>query len=284
MVTPTAPAVDFADLIQRERKELLDLLASLEAEDWFIPSTCPGWSVLDLAVHLLGVDLGVLARDRDHYNGTAVPEEVDSEAGFVAFIDELNELWVDAGRRLSPRLTTDLLKWTGSQLFDLYRHQDSGALTASVSWVSDRPVPKWLDQGRELTERWVHHQQIRHGLGLASWLDPEMTGAVLDVFSWAYPFRLSRVSRPAGTSVIVRVTGAVSRFWRFTSDGDRWVRAEGPDGSEPTVEFRVDADVAWRLLTNGLSAAQLPTPEKDEDSDLSRVLLRTRAIIGLPEG
>lgn len=281
---PTAPPVDFADLIQWERKELIDLLAFLEADDWFIPSTCPGWSVLDLAVHLLGVDLGVLARDRDRYNGTAVPEDVDTEAGFVAFIDQLNDLWVDAGRRLSPRLTTDLLKWTGSQLVELYRRQDPGALTASVSWVSDRPVPKWLDQGRELTERWVHHQQIRHGLGLASWLDPEMTGAVLDVFSWAYPFRLSRVSRPAGTSVIVRVTGAVSRFWRFTTDGGRWLRAEESDGSEPSVELAVDADVAWRLLTNGLTPAELPIPETDEDSDLSRVLLRTRAIIRLPEG
>lgn len=187
VVIPTAPPADFADLIHRERKELLDLLASLEAQDWFLPSTCPGWSVLDLAVHLVGVDLGVLARDRDRNYGTAVPEDVDSEAEFVAFIDELNEVWVRAGRRLSPHLTMDLLKWTGSQLVDLYRHQDLGAMTASVSWASDRPVPKWLDQGRELTERWVHHQHIRHGLGLASWLDPEMTGAVLDVFSWAYP-------------------------------------------------------------------------------------------------
>lgn len=284
VVIPTAPPVDFAHLIHRERKELLDLLATLEGQEWFVPTTCPGWSVLDLAVHLLGDDLGLLARDRDRYWGTAPPDEVESEADFVSFIDQLNERWVHAGRRLSPRLTMELLRWTGPQLVDLYRQQDPAAVTASVSWASDRPVPKWLDQGRELTERWVHHQQIRHGLGHPSWLEPEITGAVLDVLSLAYPFRLAEASRPAGTSVAVRVTGTVSRFWHFITDGDRWIRAEGPDGEEPSVALTVDADAAWRLLTNGLSRTELPTPEKDQDPELSRIILRTRAIIGLPDG
>jgi hypothetical protein len=40
--------------------------------------------------------------------------------------------------------------------------------TAQVSWAGTSPVPVWLDQARELSERWIHRQQLLQALGRPS--------------------------------------------------------------------------------------------------------------------
>jgi hypothetical protein len=76
--------------------------------------------------------------------------------------------WVGASRRLSPRLISDLLQWTGPQIAGTFRREDPRARTASVSWAGPGPVPAWLDQARELSEYWIHRQQLLQGLGRPS--------------------------------------------------------------------------------------------------------------------
>jgi uncharacterized protein (TIGR03083 family) len=282
MEIPGAPSADLPALIESERMELTRLLDGLTVDDWNKASPCPGWSVGDVALHILGDDLGAIARDRDHFFGTAPPEAIETEADLVSFLEDVNDLWVRANRRLSPQLVTEMLRWTGEQLVAAYREQDETAVAASVSWASDGSVPKWLDQARELTERWVHHQQIRAGLGAPSWLDPRMTAVVLDTFFWAYPYRLSGIGRPIGTSVQIKITGVVERDWWFVVTAAGWSLAEGNLPEEPTVGLSMDADQAWLLLTNGLSPELQPVPVVNTDPELAQTILRTRAIIGLP--
>jgi hypothetical protein len=44
------------------------------------------------------------------------------------------------------------------------------AATVSVSWAGPDPVPAWLDQARELSEYWIHRQQILQALASrAAW-------------------------------------------------------------------------------------------------------------------
>ena len=50
--------VDAGPLVPRLRSELAALLTSLTDGDWAQPTSCPGWSVHDIAAHLLGVELG----------------------------------------------------------------------------------------------------------------------------------------------------------------------------------------------------------------------------------
>jgi uncharacterized protein (TIGR03083 family) len=52
-------------LFPPERASLVELLASLGAEQWQAPTVCLGWSVKDIALHLLGDDIGLLSRRRD---------------------------------------------------------------------------------------------------------------------------------------------------------------------------------------------------------------------------
>jgi uncharacterized protein (TIGR03083 family) len=47
---------EFAARFGLERARLLGLLRALGPDDWSRATGCPGWTVLDLAVHLVGVD------------------------------------------------------------------------------------------------------------------------------------------------------------------------------------------------------------------------------------
>ena len=46
--------VDAGPLVPRLRSELAALLTSLTDGDWAQPTSCPGWSVHNVAAHLLG--------------------------------------------------------------------------------------------------------------------------------------------------------------------------------------------------------------------------------------
>ena len=71
--------VDARPLVPRLRAELAALLTSLTGDDWAQPTACPGWSVHDVALHLLGVELGNVSVRRDHWRqGRAAGEDLDA--------------------------------------------------------------------------------------------------------------------------------------------------------------------------------------------------------------
>ena len=59
--------IDVRDLLPPLRSELMTLLAGLSASEWRLPTACPGWSVHDIAAHLLGVEVGNVSARRDHW-------------------------------------------------------------------------------------------------------------------------------------------------------------------------------------------------------------------------
>ena len=147
-----------------ERARLVDLLGSLTSGDWARPTPCPGWSILDLCGHLLGDDLGWLARHRNQHQPTVNAPTTD-DASLARWLDDLQDKWVQAARRLSPPLVTDLLAWSGPQVVAGLANQDPTAVKGSVSWAGPGPVPVWLDQLREVSEQWIHRQQLLQARG-----------------------------------------------------------------------------------------------------------------------
>jgi hypothetical protein len=55
-----------AELFPEILNELLGLLSGLGDEGWDVPTVCTGWSVKDVASHLLEVEIGNLASRCDH--------------------------------------------------------------------------------------------------------------------------------------------------------------------------------------------------------------------------
>ncbi len=67
----TAPLADVHPSLTDERAALLHFLSALSPDEWLVDTAAPGWTVKDLALHLLDDDLGWLSRlrDRDRSGG-----------------------------------------------------------------------------------------------------------------------------------------------------------------------------------------------------------------------
>jgi uncharacterized protein (TIGR03083 family) len=279
------------DLFPEERAALLDLLESLKPQQWDAPTVCAGWSVKDIAAHLLADDLGKLARGRDSHPAAAfahdpaqgsTPDEIERQ--LVAFINRQNEAWVAAARRLSPRLLIDLLRWSGEDTQSYFESLDMFAIGESVHWAGPEPAPVWLDVAREYSERWIHQRQIRDAVRVDGLTEPRLFLPLLDTMVRALPHTLRGTDAPEGTHVRLDVTG-VGRagsppvHWSLVRDGGRWALFDSCP-VEPTAVVRMDGDTAWRLFTKGISREQaLARVPIEGDRALGEKVLDTVSII-----
>jgi hypothetical protein len=175
----------------------------------------------------------------------------------------------------------DLLMWAGPQVVEALARQDPRAPTGHVSWAGPDPVPAWLDQARELSEYWIHRQQLLQAVGRPGDLRPDVLAPVLDALRWAYPYRLGAVGGRAGDSVSIEVEGPVAATWHLVSDGRQWAFRPAP-GARTVARLAMTTDQAWRLLTNNLPREDQGELRLTGDESVTHALRRTRAIIGAP--
>lgn len=255
---------------------LVEVLSSLTPSEWDAPTVCRGWTVKDIALHLLGGDISLLSRKRDSYkfSGSTIKQWDE----LVALINELNDTWVKATRRLSPRLVCDLLRFTGAQLCDYFATLDPYALGDPVDWAGAGPAPVWLDLAREYTEKWHHQQQIRDAVSRPGLKEPRYFAPLLDTFVRALPRTFKDTTAPAGTAVALTIAGDAGGRWFLVREGDEW-RLYLEASVEPRAEVVLDQDIAWRLFTKGVGGdASNATITGDES--LGRKVLDTVSIIG----
>jgi uncharacterized protein (TIGR03083 family) len=241
------PPIDVRPLFAGQHTALLALLRDLSAADWSRPTACPGWTVHDVAGHVLGDHVGRLSIYRDGHHA------LHPRAGepFPAFLHRINDEWVTAARRISPPLLIDLLAGVGEQIVELWRRADPDALAWDVSWAGPDPAPVWLDAARDFTEYWTHHQQIAEATGRAGPTSPRYLAPVLDTFLRALPHTLRALEPAEGTTVQVSVTGPAGGAWVATRTAERWTLTRGPH-PDPDASIVLDPDTAWRLCTRGI--------------------------------
>ncbi len=255
-------------LFPEERAALLKLLESLQKDDWARPTACAGWSVKDIAAHLLADDLGRLSGGRDAFLSFTPSGPERFEAELLAFINRQNELWVAAARRLSPRVLIDLLRWSGEQTQAYFESLNLFAMGEPVSWAGPDPAPLWLDIAREFTERWLHQSQVRDAVEAPPLTEPRIYVPVLDTFSRALPHTFRDTPAPEGTHVRLRLSGvpadspigAIAREPRelgfsLVREDERW-RLYREVESPPDASVALDADSAWHLFTKGIGKAE----------------------------
>lgn len=265
------------DLFPEVLDALSDLLSGLPADAWEQPTAAPGWTVKDIALHLLQVDLSQLSGKRDGYD--PVEATVENWDDLVRYINWLNERWVTAMRRTSPRLLRDLLRFTGDQVSDFFRTRDLRALGGPVDWAGPSPAPVWLDLAREYTERWHHQQQIREAVGKPGLREPRYFAPVLDAFVRALPHTYRQVAAPAGTLVALTLTGDSGGRWSVRREAGQWALYVG---AEPSAQAEVVLDQisAWQLFTKGLSPEEARTRATIRGSEeLGKKVLETVSII-----
>lgn len=238
------------DLFEPERAALLDLLASLTPGEWASDTVCSGWSVKDIAAHIIADDLGVVSRRRDGYMAGFI--DTDSWDVLLAAINRANEEWVASMRRLSPGLICELLEFAGRRFADAMRARDPHEIGDPVDWAGPEPAPAWLDIAREYTERWLHQQQIRDAVDRPGLKDRRMFAPVLDTFARALPHTYRDVTAPEGTRVRLTVEGEAGGAWSIVRDSGRW-RMDAGLGHPPDAGVTLDQETAWRLFTKGIT-------------------------------
>src|SRR5258708_19195839 len=96
--------VDTRRLFRPLCREIVALLRTLTDEDWNRPRLAAAWCVRDVVAHLLDTSLRRLSFDRDGNVPPPPPQPIESDSDLVAFINNLNAVWVQAAQRLSTRV------------------------------------------------------------------------------------------------------------------------------------------------------------------------------------
>jgi uncharacterized protein (TIGR03083 family) len=168
-----------------ERDALLELFIGLSAEDWTQLTECPAYSVKGIATHVLGDDLSLLSRQRDGaVQGLVYMSDEIPGADFRTLLDAFNDKWVATARFMSPDLLIELLRLTGEWTAAYYESVDPDSPGEPVGLFGagrDSSSPFWQAIAREYLERWIHHSQIRRGLGLGSLADRQFLRSGIEV-------------------------------------------------------------------------------------------------------
>ncbi|MDO7846844.1 maleylpyruvate isomerase N-terminal domain-containing protein [Hymenobacter sp. M29] len=275
---PQTPPIETRPLFAELDRLLLELLRSLAPEDWQRPTLARLWTVKDVAVHLLDGNLRTLSMLRDGYFAET-PDDF-SYAGMVAYLNRLNADWVRAARRLSPAVLTELLAQSGAE-YTAYLHTlDPWApATFSVAWAGEAESLNWFHIARDYTEKWHHQQQIREAVGqTAALMTPALFRPFMATLLRGLPHAYRAVAAPAGTRV--RVSIEAGGTWELLKTTDAW-QLMPPAAAAPTAEITFPPDVAWRVFTKGLSAAEAePLVQLAGDARLAKAALGLVAVMG----
>ncbi len=274
------PPIDTRALFRPVSAALVTLLRELPVEDWQRPTIAGRWQVRDIVAHLLDSTLRRLAFHRDGMAPPGPPREITSDRDLVAFVDELNALWVAVAKRLSPRVLTDLYARASAEAADFFEGLplDAPALFP-VSWAGADGSAGWFDVAREFTELWHHQAQIRLAVGAPDLDDPRYLAAVLDVAVRGLPHAFRGVAAEPGDAIALTVHGASGGQWALVREAARWALSRG-EPPAPVARIGLSDGTAWKLLFNALSEQEAADAVRvDGRAEIGRAFLQARSVI-----
>lgn len=277
---PLGP-IDTTPLFPALRQKLIDLLRGLSPDDWQRDTICAGWSVKDIVSHILDTALRTVAMYRDSYFSSDKPI-IESYRDLVDYLNQLNNDWVRATRRLSPALLVDWLEQAGREADEqLMALPPNESAVFSVAWAGQMESPNWFHVARDYTERWHHQQQIRLAVGQEEGiLSDELYQPVLDTFMRALPYAYREVRAVDGTLLQVSLTDMADGNWFLHRQNGSWVLIEASQGQQPDTLVTINRNAAWQLFTRNLPEDQaISYVHSQGDEHLGRCILRMRSVM-----
>lgn len=219
------------------------LLSGLTDEQWEAPTSLPGWTVHDVVAHIVGTE-AMLSGSPTPESDSARPDYVHNDIG------ALNEAWVAHLRPETPAAMMAKFREVTTR-----RKAALSAMTPE-EWNTVTLTPAGPDSyGRFMRVRvfdcWVHEHDIRDAVGRNA-ADDDLTGPdtrlALDEMTASMPFVVGKKGRaPAGSRVLLRLTGPVAREIRVAVDEQTGRAALAEDFGEPTIAITVDGLQFTRL-------------------------------------
>jgi uncharacterized protein (TIGR03083 family) len=239
------------------------LAEGLVPEEWDVPTACPGWSVKDNLVHVIGVEAMLLGRPTPE---VTLPEElphVRNDFGRV------NEQWVESYRgRPIPEVLADLREVIAERRAALAR-MDQAAFDAE-SFTPAGPDSYGRFMRIRVMDMWMHEQDIRQAIGRPGHEDGQAPQAALDEMTAALGYVVGkRAGATSGNRVRFELTGPMAR--RVDVEvGDRARVVDALTG-DPTVTLTLPAHLFTRLC--GGRGTDRAAVEVDGDIGLGQAIV-----------
>jgi len=216
------------DELRAEDAKIYSMLSSLPESDWNCLSSCEGWTVADVVLHLAQTDEAVVAS----ITGAGFPSIQGVSGGTV---DELMANWVETERGMSP---DDLLARWRRASDEAARTLEDADPRRALSWAAAPLKPRTLATTR-LSEHWIHAHDIADPLGI-DYPDTSRLGHIAWLAHRTIPFAFARAGLPGPPTVRLELSGPQGEEWTFGAV-DSMVTIRGAAG-----EF---ARIAARRLT-----------------------------------
>jgi uncharacterized protein (TIGR03083 family) len=260
-------------------QQLIDLLRSLTPSEWDLQTIAPLWKVRDVAAHLLDTALRKLSMVRD--SCYLEPVDIRSPQDVITLVNRLNREGVTVYRRLSPTVLIDTLEMVCDQSARFHECLDPfGPAAFNVSWAGEERSLNWFDTARELTERWHHQQQIRLATNRPGIMTPELYHPVLDCFLRGLPYLYRHMEAPAGTALLLEVTGECGGRWFLSRGSTTWEFLKRSTG-EVACRVVMPQALAWRVFTKGVDRDTARAHiEIQGNQELGEKILHLTAIVG----
>jgi uncharacterized protein (TIGR03083 family) len=235
-------------------EKLIELLRSLSPEEWDLATLAKEWTVKDIAAHLLDGNIRTLSLARDKLQLSPV-QPIHTYQELVDYLNQLNAVWVNAAKRISPGVLIELLEITGKQYSAYLRSIDpfSDAIFP-VAWAGEPVSKNWFHIAREYTEKFHHQLQIRDAVNRPGLIIRELFYPFIDTFMRALPHTYRNTNATEGTTVKITVTTDAGGDWFIRKEQEKWILAE--QRNSPTATITFDPDTAWKLFSKGMSPAE----------------------------
>ncbi len=244
---------------------MLQLLSGFDDAEWHAATECPAWDVAGIALHVLGDDLSLLARQRDDaVQGLVLYGASHSGLSFRALLDGFNEQWVTAATFLSPKLILDLLDLTGRWTAEFYREVDPDAPGEPVGLFAAKDAsPYWQIAAREYLERWIHQHQIRRATNRPNLGHTLLTPAA-EVVAHMIAAHGRPLELPDDATVVFDIGGVGAWTIRIRAGASEVFRGAA---ASPLVTLVADDDLATRMLSRALTVSEVASALRATGSD-----------------
>jgi uncharacterized protein (TIGR03083 family) len=275
MTTPTPDAARLAQYVDAwaaSVDETVALLRSLSDEDWGRPTDLAGWDVRAVAAHLAHLESELAGNEQEQVQVPELPH-ITSPMGYYT--------------EMGPIARRD---WTTQQIVD---ELEAAAATRLAELRENPPAdgsgtpPRtpggigW-DWSTLLSNRvvdvWMHEQDIRRAVGRPGAMDSPGAEHTVSVFARAFGYTVGkRVAPPAGTSVVLDVTGLRPVHLAVQVDDSGRATPSGTAADAADVALTMDLET-YVVLAGGRRGAEDVDVRVSGDHDLGRRVLAAMAV------
>ncbi len=236
-----------SDLIEDLRSaygEVLELCSQLRAEQFLLPTECPGWDVKDQIAHLYGTEAQMLGREVPPLREGVLRPEV---RGSIA---EKNAAWVESMRPHEASVVVEAFRdVVGERLAQL--GEMSEAEFEKVGWTPKGEAPYATFLAVRIFDIWMHNQDIREATDHLGDLETRSADRAFDEVRAALGYVVGKLmGAPEGTVVRIELSGGPARAatTEISVIGGRAQLTTDRPSERPTVVLRCDFRTFMRCI------------------------------------